>query len=171
MFSEDTTHYFRYGTTKEEIAATGTPMTFSQLIDDYLRISADGFSYLQSLKDEDFEKVIFPDDFDEVCRRSVGQRGLDTQFFVVVQELSEVIDLVTRLGRVGRGGRDSEEEILERMPSEIADSLVGIRWLMKRYEISSEVISELIERKVQVMRESLRIEEERPIRREFVRSC
>ena len=60
MYSEETAHYFRYGTSKEEIAATDTPLTFSQLIDDYLRISADGFSYLQSLEDEDFEKIIFP---------------------------------------------------------------------------------------------------------------
>jgi hypothetical protein len=60
MFSEEIAHHFRYGTTKEEIAETGTPLTFSQLIDDYLRISADGFSHLDSLKDEDFEKIIFP---------------------------------------------------------------------------------------------------------------
>ena len=60
LYSEKTTHYFRYGTTKEEIAKTETPLTFPQIIDDYLRISADGFSYLQSLQDEDFEKVIFP---------------------------------------------------------------------------------------------------------------
>ncbi|MHA2027466.1 MAG: hypothetical protein ACW98U_16325 [Candidatus Thorarchaeota archaeon] len=59
---------------------------------------------------------------------------------------------MTRLGKVGR---DSEEEISERMPSELSDSLVCIKWLMMKYEISSEVLSELIEEKVQVMRESL----------------
>ena len=60
MFSEEVTHYFRYGTTKEEIAKTESQLTFSQLIDEYLRISTVGFSYLRSLEDEDFDRVIFP---------------------------------------------------------------------------------------------------------------
>jgi len=61
LISKDTAHYFRYGTTKEEISKTDVPMTFARFIEEYLKISASGFSYLQSLQDEDFERVIFPD--------------------------------------------------------------------------------------------------------------
>jgi hypothetical protein len=61
IISEDAVHYFRYGTTKEEISKTDAPMTFAGFVEDYLKISASGFSYLQSLQDEAFEKVIFPD--------------------------------------------------------------------------------------------------------------
>jgi hypothetical protein len=61
LISEDTAHYFRYGTTKEEISETDVPMTFTRFVEEYLKISASGFSYLQSLQDEDFERVIFPD--------------------------------------------------------------------------------------------------------------
>ncbi|MHA1965797.1 MAG: DinB family protein [Candidatus Thorarchaeota archaeon] len=61
LLSEEIAHYFRFGTTKEEISKTETPLTFSRLIDEYLKISASGFSYLNSLEDKDFGKVIFPE--------------------------------------------------------------------------------------------------------------
>jgi len=61
MFSEEVGYYFRFGTTKEEISRNGPPFSFATLIDEYLKISASGFSYLQSLMDADFDKIIFPE--------------------------------------------------------------------------------------------------------------
>jgi hypothetical protein len=61
MISKEVGHHFRYGTTKEEIAKSGSPLKFLQLVDEYLHLSADGFAYLQTLEDEDFGKVIFPE--------------------------------------------------------------------------------------------------------------
>lgn len=61
MFSEEINHYFRYGTTKEEISETSPPLPFTKLVDEYLKVSASGFSYLQSIDDSDLEKVIFPE--------------------------------------------------------------------------------------------------------------
>ncbi|KXH74470.1 MAG: hypothetical protein AM326_09885 [Candidatus Thorarchaeota archaeon SMTZ-45] len=75
IFTEDIAHYFRFGTTKEEISKTGPPMTFAKLIDEYLKISASGFSYLQSIDDEDLEKVIFPE-YGENLLQSIQRIGL-----------------------------------------------------------------------------------------------
>jgi hypothetical protein len=61
VFSDAISHYFRYGTTKKEISKTQSPITFAALVNEYLKISSDGFSYLQTLNDADFEKVIFPE--------------------------------------------------------------------------------------------------------------
>jgi hypothetical protein len=75
ILSEDIEHYFRFGTTKEEISKTKTPLTFSSLIDKYLKISASGFSYLQTLKDDDFEEVIFPE-YEETLLQSIQRISL-----------------------------------------------------------------------------------------------
>ena len=61
LLSEDVSHYYRYGTTKEEIKRTNPPFTFSELVDDYLNISEMGFTYLEDLKNDDFQQVIFPE--------------------------------------------------------------------------------------------------------------
>ena len=75
LLSEETAHYFRYGTTKEEISKTQAPMTFASLIDEYIRISSSGFSYLQSLEDKDFERIIFPD-YEETLAQSIQRIAL-----------------------------------------------------------------------------------------------
>jgi hypothetical protein len=95
MFSDTTAHYFRYGTTKDEIAETGYTMTFSQLIDDYLRISADGFSYLQSLEDEDFQKVISPK-FGETLLH-----GIERIAFHYMGHMGQIVLLRRALGNPG----------------------------------------------------------------------
>ena len=95
MLSEGTTHHFRYGTTKEEIAETGTPMTFTQLIDDYLRISSDGFSYLQTLDGEDFEKVIFPK-IDETLLQSIERIA-----FHYMGHMGQIVLIRSALGNPG----------------------------------------------------------------------
>lgn len=60
LISDDAMHYYRYGTTKEEIESTESSMTFEELIDKYLEISTMSFAYLEKLDDNDFQKVIFP---------------------------------------------------------------------------------------------------------------
>ena len=75
IISEDTAHYFRYGTTKKEISESKAPMTFAELVDVYLKISTSGFSYLQSLNDVDFEKVIFPE-YGETLLQSIQRVSL-----------------------------------------------------------------------------------------------
>ncbi|MFW9786109.1 MAG: DinB family protein [Candidatus Thorarchaeota archaeon] len=75
MISDGVSQYFRYGTTKEEISATAAPLTFEDLIDEYLKISESSFSYLQTLNDEDFGKIIFPD-LDETLLQSIQRIAL-----------------------------------------------------------------------------------------------
>jgi hypothetical protein len=75
LLSEDIGHYFRFGTTKEEISKTGNPLTFSRLINEYLKISTSGFAYLRSLEDEDFGKVIFPE-YSETLLQSIQRIAL-----------------------------------------------------------------------------------------------
>jgi len=101
------------------------------------------------------EDVTFPEGFGESMKRCVMQRGLETQFFVVIQELNEVSDLLTRLGRIGRGGRDSGEAILRGLPGELADALFGLGFLMEYYAISPDEVSRILEEKLQLMNESL----------------
>ena len=60
ILSDDAIHYFRYGTSKEEIARTESMMTFEELVDKYLEMSAMSYAYLETLDDADFKKVIFP---------------------------------------------------------------------------------------------------------------
>ncbi|MGD9397580.1 MAG: DinB family protein [Candidatus Thorarchaeota archaeon] len=75
LLSEETTHYFRYGTTKEEISETQAPMTFVSFVEEYLKISSSAFSYLQSLEDKDFERIIFPD-YEENLAQSIQRIAL-----------------------------------------------------------------------------------------------
>jgi hypothetical protein len=68
IFSENVAHYFRYGTTKKEIIETGPPLSFANLIDEYLKISASGFAYLHLLEDQDFDKILFPENGDNLLQ-------------------------------------------------------------------------------------------------------
>ena len=95
LFSEEIVHYFRYGTTKEEIAETVAPLTFSQLIDEYIRISEVGFSYLQTLEDIDFEKVIFTE-IDETLLQSIERIA-----FHFMGHMGQIVLLRRALGNPG----------------------------------------------------------------------
>jgi len=75
LLSEDATHYYRYGTTKQEIDSIETPMTFEELVDTYLDISTSGFSYLKQLDETHFGQVIFPE-IDETLEKSVQRLSL-----------------------------------------------------------------------------------------------
>jgi len=75
LLSDDTAHYFRYGTTKKEIDSIRTPMTFEELVDTYLEISSSGFSYLEQLKAPQFVQVIFPQ-IDETLGTSIQRISL-----------------------------------------------------------------------------------------------
>jgi hypothetical protein len=46
-YSEDVCHYFRYGTTKDEILQNASPITFKELVDGYLEVSKSSIEYLQ----------------------------------------------------------------------------------------------------------------------------
>jgi hypothetical protein len=54
-------HYYRYGTTKEEIDTTEPPFCFNELVDEYLEVSKIGFSYLQSLDEDAYSEILFPE--------------------------------------------------------------------------------------------------------------
>ncbi len=75
LLSEDATHYYRYGTTKQEIDSIRTPMTFEELVDTYLEISSSGFSYLEQLDNFQFKQVIFPE-IDETLVTSIQRLSL-----------------------------------------------------------------------------------------------
>jgi len=59
LFSKEVMHYFRYGTTKEEIESAKPPFSFEELVDEYLDVSRLGFSYLESLDDDAYPEVLF----------------------------------------------------------------------------------------------------------------
>ena len=58
-FSEKVCHYYRYGTTKEEILGEGHPITFADLVNGYLAVSKAFFEFLRELQDEELY-VDFP---------------------------------------------------------------------------------------------------------------
>lgn len=51
IYSEDVCHYYRYGTTKSEILGSGPPISFSELMSSYLRVSESFFSILSDLEE------------------------------------------------------------------------------------------------------------------------
>ncbi|MHA1904353.1 MAG: DinB family protein [Candidatus Thorarchaeota archaeon] len=55
-YSDDVCHHFRYGTTKNEILSEKPPITFQELVDDYIKISESSFEYLRSLNEEVFHQ-------------------------------------------------------------------------------------------------------------------
>lgn len=71
---DDTKLHSTCGATKE-IAQSDSPLTFSQIIDCFLNISDDIFSYLQSLEDVDFETIIISQ-YDETLLQSVQRVSL-----------------------------------------------------------------------------------------------
>jgi hypothetical protein len=75
MLSKDMLHYFRYGTTKEEIDSTKFSCTFEELVDEYLKMSETGFDYLKSLKDEDYQQLLFPK-VDETLEKALQKMAL-----------------------------------------------------------------------------------------------
>ncbi|MHA1388152.1 MAG: DinB family protein, partial [Candidatus Thorarchaeota archaeon] len=75
LLGDETTHYYRYGTTKEEIAGTESLLIFEELVDKYLEISEMSFTYLKNLYDTDFQKVIFPE-IEETLGRSIQRISL-----------------------------------------------------------------------------------------------
>lgn len=54
VYSEDVCHYYRYGTTKSEIVEGGPPISFSNLMSGYLRVSESFFSNLSNLEEATF---------------------------------------------------------------------------------------------------------------------
>ncbi|MHA1948796.1 MAG: DinB family protein [Candidatus Thorarchaeota archaeon] len=75
LFSKDVMHYYRYGTSKEEIESVDSPFTFEQLIEEYLEVSKIGFSYLETLDDDAFTQVIFPE-IGETLQKSIQRMAL-----------------------------------------------------------------------------------------------
>jgi len=52
-FSEEVCHYYRYGTTKEEILDGGPPISFSDLMGSYLKVSKSFINYLVEVKEDE----------------------------------------------------------------------------------------------------------------------
>ncbi|MGY5879937.1 MAG: DinB family protein [Candidatus Thorarchaeota archaeon] len=75
LLSDDAIHYYRYGTSKEEIESTESSLTFEELVDKYLEISEMSFTYLETLDDTDFKKVIFPK-IEETLNTSIQRLSL-----------------------------------------------------------------------------------------------
>ena len=55
-YSEAVCQHFRYGTTKKEILSAKPPITFREVVDDYLAISESSFEYLRRVRDEVFHQ-------------------------------------------------------------------------------------------------------------------
>jgi hypothetical protein len=53
-FSEEVSHYYRYGTTKSEILVGGPPVSFRNLLNGYLRVSESFFSFLANIEEDRF---------------------------------------------------------------------------------------------------------------------
>ncbi len=75
LLSDDVNHYYRFGTTKVEIERIEPPLTFAEIVGEYLKISEMGFTYLQELEIDDFQHVIFPD-FNETLMTSIQRISL-----------------------------------------------------------------------------------------------
>ena len=75
LLTDDESHFYRYGTTKQEIDDVGSPLTFEELIDKYLEISESGYSHLEQLDESDFRKIIFPE-IEETLVTSIQRMSL-----------------------------------------------------------------------------------------------
>jgi hypothetical protein len=51
VFSEEVCHYYRYGTTKSEILDGGPPISFSDLMGSYLKVSESFFRFLSDVEE------------------------------------------------------------------------------------------------------------------------
>ncbi|MFW9966313.1 MAG: DinB family protein [Candidatus Thorarchaeota archaeon] len=58
-FSEEVCYYYRYGTTKSEILDGGTPISFSDLLDSYLKVSESFLTFLTEIEEDTLYKA-FP---------------------------------------------------------------------------------------------------------------
>ncbi|MFW9768594.1 MAG: DinB family protein [Candidatus Thorarchaeota archaeon] len=75
LFSKDVMHYYRYATTKEEIDTVSPPFSFDELVDEYLGVSEKGFSYLDSLDDDAYPEILFPE-INETLEESIQRIAL-----------------------------------------------------------------------------------------------
>ena len=75
LLTDDALHYYRYGTSKEEIDSSDSPLTFGELVDEYLKVSQMGFNYLEQLGEADFHRVMFPE-IQETLSKSVQRMAL-----------------------------------------------------------------------------------------------
>ncbi|MFX1272825.1 MAG: hypothetical protein ACFFAX_14150 [Promethearchaeota archaeon] len=108
-FSEEVCHYYRYGTTKSEILDGGPPISFSDLMDSYLRISELFFIFL-SEKDEGVLYKDFPGESGEnlletIIRVSLHFMGHTGQIVLIRQALGNPgLSFVSGVTEQGRSG-------------------------------------------------------------------
>jgi hypothetical protein len=91
VFSEEVCHYYRYGTTKTEILDGGPPISFSDLMSGYLRVSESFFSILSDLEEsafcEDFPGEPSEDMLETFLRVSLHFMGHAGQIVLIRQAL------------------------------------------------------------------------------------
>jgi len=91
VFSEEVCHYYRYGTTKSEILNGVPPISFSDLVSGYLRVSRSFFSILSKLEEsafhEDFPGEPREDMLETILRVSLHLMGHAGQIVLIRQAL------------------------------------------------------------------------------------
>jgi hypothetical protein len=91
VFSEEVCHYYRYGTTKSEILDGGPPISFSDLMGSYLRVSESFFRFLSDLEEaalyEDFPGAPSEDLLETFLRVSLHFMGHAGQIVLIRQAL------------------------------------------------------------------------------------
>ncbi len=94
-FSKEVCHYYRYGATKKEILDGEPPITFSDLVDGYLKESQAFFEYLRELQDDEFH-ADFPGE--------PGEDLLQTVFRVSLHFMGHVGQIVLIRRALGNPG-------------------------------------------------------------------
>jgi hypothetical protein len=91
FFSEEVCHYYRYGTTKSEILDGGPPISFSELMNGYLRASESLFNILseshESMLYEDFPGQQGEDMLETFLRVSLHFMGHAGQIVLIRQAI------------------------------------------------------------------------------------
>jgi hypothetical protein len=90
-FSEEVCHYYRYGATKSEILDEGPPISFSDLMDSYLRVSGAFFKFLAEIEEtvlyKDFPGESGEDLIQTILRVSLHFMGHAGQIVLIRQAL------------------------------------------------------------------------------------
>ncbi len=103
-YSEEVCHYYRYGTTKDEILDKGAPLTFYDLVEKYLEISKSSFEYLKTVND-DFIFTEFPDDPKESLYQT-----LNTVALHYMGHMGQIVNIRRALGNPGPSFVDGRTE-------------------------------------------------------------
>ena len=115
-FSKEVVHYYRYGTTKEEILGENPPISFSELVDGFLNVSKAGYAYFRRLEEYDIFRA-FPGEPKETILQTIVRVA-----FHYMGHTGQILMIRSALGNPGPFfvsgvSKESREKLMEEWSS------------------------------------------------------